>query len=249
MNENSSDSKKLLRKDILNSPFHIFGDHGNCDRYFCKKDQADKNFIPEFTASGLWGKIMEIINNLADNCTSLLFDVSNNVVENFNSKITKFTGGKRVNFCMRNSYGTRCSAAALAHNTKTPKRQLYYFLHGSSPSTQIKSFEEKRKVFRKKVSYRRPRSLFETDSRSLSYGPKSEKPDISMEDFDLKKEEFLNDLQLSDAIREQLFNSTIEQHNSIAWIEERRKRLRASTFGQVCCRKPETGCENLVRSL
>lgn len=32
----------LLKKDITNGPKHIFGEHSQCDRYFCKKDGANE---------------------------------------------------------------------------------------------------------------------------------------------------------------------------------------------------------------
>lgn len=139
-----------LRKDIINGPCHIFGDHTNCREYFCKK-AIETNYIPEMTTSGMykvsfcrcfqnqwWSglfllmtlvyhnknithfflqEIQRAANTVAHKTESLLFDTDNNKVESFNSVIAKFIGGKRVNFCKRNSYQMRCEAAVVSFNS------------------------------------------------------------------------------------------------------------------------------------
>lgn len=39
MNQNYTHNEKvyLLKKHIMNGPYHVFGLHTNCDEYFCKK--------------------------------------------------------------------------------------------------------------------------------------------------------------------------------------------------------------------
>lgn len=85
-NENTSEQKKIiaLREDIINAPFHVFGQHEKCASYFCDKED-EKNNVPILKPSGLFGKIMEIVGCLADHSKSLLKDVNNNVVEKYNS--------------------------------------------------------------------------------------------------------------------------------------------------------------------
>lgn len=34
------DSVKMLKKDIVNSPNHVFGDHENCSNYFCTRKHS-----------------------------------------------------------------------------------------------------------------------------------------------------------------------------------------------------------------
>ena len=76
---------------------HVFGVHNNCAEYFCvKKNSLANNFTLDLNRSGLFSKIMEIFNSLADNAKSLLYDASSNSAENFNSVVAKFIGGKRV---------------------------------------------------------------------------------------------------------------------------------------------------------
>lgn len=39
MEQNYAHNEKvnLLKKDIMNGPYHVFGLHTNCNKYFCKK--------------------------------------------------------------------------------------------------------------------------------------------------------------------------------------------------------------------
>jgi hypothetical protein len=39
------DSIKMLKKVIVNSPNHIFGDHENCSNYFCKRKNLGRSII------------------------------------------------------------------------------------------------------------------------------------------------------------------------------------------------------------
>lgn len=36
---------KLLKSDFLNGPYHVFGEHTNCNRYFCKSQKKGKNYF------------------------------------------------------------------------------------------------------------------------------------------------------------------------------------------------------------
>lgn len=46
--------------------------------------------------------------------------VSSINVEEFNSIVRKFIGGRRINYCLKRSYQVRCCAARVAHNSKRP---------------------------------------------------------------------------------------------------------------------------------
>jgi hypothetical protein len=76
-----------LRKDILNSPYHIFGQHENCDSYFCKGQKSGElNLVFEVTKCGLMNDIYSVIQRVAENSTSLILDVDNNHCEQYNSQ-------------------------------------------------------------------------------------------------------------------------------------------------------------------
>lgn len=107
-----------LRKDILNSPYHIFGRHKNCDSYFCKGQKlVELNLASEVTKSGLMSEIYTVIRRVADNSKSLILDVDNNRCEQFNSIINKHIAGKRINFCQKQSYNIRVQTAVVSFNT------------------------------------------------------------------------------------------------------------------------------------
>ncbi|GFU13760.1 uncharacterized protein NPIL_38891 [Nephila pilipes] len=98
-NEVNFDCCSILQKHILNAPYHVFGVHQNCVDSVCSiQRKNDTNWIPDLLQSGLLYRIMNVVNNLADNSKSLLFSANNNCVEQFHSIVAKFIGGKRVNF-------------------------------------------------------------------------------------------------------------------------------------------------------
>ncbi|XP_050065938.1 uncharacterized protein LOC114121144 [Aphis gossypii] len=117
----ASDAYKIkgLQKDILNSPYHIFGQHKNCDAYFCKTHKNIENHVSVTEKCGLMLEILSIlrITRVVDNAVSLILDVTNNVCEQFNSIINKFIAGKRINFSLKQSYNTRVQAAIISYNT------------------------------------------------------------------------------------------------------------------------------------
>lgn len=123
-----------LKKDILNSPMHIFGDHKACESYYCTESRkTDENLIPKVRI--LLQKIMSRTAQLAFHSKSLLCNVTNNRAEQFNSIVAKLVGGKRVNFSLRNSYTARCHAAVVSFNSARPQYALYKSKFDRSPGT------------------------------------------------------------------------------------------------------------------
>ncbi|KAK4887261.1 hypothetical protein RN001_003532 [Aquatica leii] len=52
---------ELLKKDIINGPKHVFGDHAGCDKYYCKGlKEEEENLIPQLISSCLFNAIMDI---------------------------------------------------------------------------------------------------------------------------------------------------------------------------------------------
>lgn len=101
----------------MNGPYHIFGQHTKCEKYFCNgSKQTEKNLIPEISNCGLMKEIAYILRRIVDNARSL-FDVDNNYCEQFNSIINKYIGGKRINFSQKQSYNIRVQAAIVAFNS------------------------------------------------------------------------------------------------------------------------------------
>lgn len=55
-------------------------------------------------------------NRIQQNAFNLLLNMNNNAVECYNTVLAKFTGGKRINFGINNSYNLRCRAVVLQFN-------------------------------------------------------------------------------------------------------------------------------------
>ncbi|GFU23606.1 yqaJ domain-containing protein [Nephila pilipes] len=230
-NEVNFDCCSILQKHILNAPYHVFGDHQNCVDSVCSiQRKNDTNWIPDLLQSGLLYRIMNVVNNLADNSKSLLFSANNNCVEQFHSIVAKFIGGKRVNFCLRRSYLARCSGAVISHNSGAFMSRVHKSMYNTSPGNFVKSTERRREndLIRRKRKMSRPRcrkSLFLEKGRNKNYGVRAEKPDLSEDIFSQKKERLLSTLQLSIEERKSIERKTVEQRKSPLWREERRKRF------------------------
>lgn len=107
----------LLKQDIMNSLYHVFGNHNGCASYFCNGPKENEvNLVPQMESCGLWVDILGARNIVAHHSSSLIYNVNNNVVEGFNSVIAKHFGEKRVNFSCRGSYNARYNTAATSFN-------------------------------------------------------------------------------------------------------------------------------------
>lgn len=104
-NINTTEKIQLLKSNIMNGPYHVFGYHEHCAQYFCigLKD-SENNLVPEMEKSGLWNDILAARNLLAYYSSSLIFNVNNNCVENYNSVVAKYVGGKRINFSLKGDH-------------------------------------------------------------------------------------------------------------------------------------------------
>lgn len=255
----SSNSKQQkitdLRNDILNAPLHVFGNHEKCASYFCDQNKGDKDYTVQMRESGLLYKVMDVMDNLADHAQSLIFDVNNNIVEQFNNVIAKFVGGKRINFCLKRSYQTRCNAAVVAYNSKTPMQKLHKNMVGCDPGFYTKLSEEKKSKQRQRNgTYNRKNKIrqklsFINKKKDASYGQNSQKPDMGSEIYEIKKESFLKKLHLSNKERTNLMKETVMQGESPVWMEERRKRLVTSFFGYICNKLPTTKCDKIIKTI
>lgn len=186
--------------------------------------------------------------------SSLIYDVDNNIVEQFNSIISKFIGGKRINYCKKRSYQSRCAAAVVSHNTRTPIYTIRKRLAGGiSPSKYAKRLELKRLAkkknekpkSRKKLTFLKP----STSKGDESYGETCQKPDMPPEEFLHAQRMFLENLKKTPEEVDELEELTRDQHISDLWYIERRKRLTASLFGVVCKKRTTTSCKSLLETI
>ncbi|KAG8176803.1 hypothetical protein JTE90_003431 [Oedothorax gibbosus] len=86
---------------------------------------SGKCLMDEIEGTELHYSLMSILNSIAYHSKSLVINATNNIVaEEFNSIIAKFLGGKRINYCLGESYKARCNAVAVSHNTRTPLSEV-----------------------------------------------------------------------------------------------------------------------------
>lgn len=238
---------QLLRNDISNAPKHCLDIHTDCSKYFCNKTGDFSKSLEQLQFFGVWDDIVWAVNSLAYHSKSLLYVASNNAAEHFNSVVSKFIAGKRINYAGRRSYTARCEAAAISFNTGPDA-----FLHiqnsaGKTVGDFTTRFIDKRKretshVQKNRLSQNQQRIKMrkiqrEVDNGSTHYGPNAAtgvdtyQSDLCPELIEIRKSEFLN--KLSEVDKTEIEEATRSQNNSPRWFVERRKRITASNFGKI----------------
>lgn len=97
----------------------------------------EQNLVVQAENSGMMLEIINAINRLVANSSSLITDVDNNVCEQFNSVINKYIGGKRINMSQRNAYNARVEAAVIAFNSKEYLRTIHKNIMKKSPGNTV----------------------------------------------------------------------------------------------------------------
>ncbi|CAI6362985.1 unnamed protein product [Macrosiphum euphorbiae] len=263
LNENSPLQQKIrdLRKDITNSPYHRLGQHDNCANYFCTGPKVgERNFVPEAIETGIMAEIRKIVYRLAANTESLIENTDNNPCEQFNSLINKHIGGKRINFTQGNNYKTRVEAAVVAYNSHNYIRAVQKTIISKSPgkfgnkySTNITRIRNntnnrRRKLFSSGIVRTKPK--YKCSAPDNNYGlaePLDDNLSLNNEHFLEKKNLFLQ--KLTDVNRYEIEKVTRDQSHSEIWYKERRVRLTASKFGEICKMRDSTSCKIKVHGM
>ncbi|XP_064465681.1 uncharacterized protein LOC135377293 [Ornithodoros turicata] len=255
------DQIRNLVADIRNGPLHVFGDHAKCAGYFCSgPKEGEVNHVPELRKCGLFNEILVAMSRLANNGSSLILDVNNNAAEHFNSLVAKFSGGKRINFSQRGSFGMRASGAVVSFNSKQYHRALHKAVYNTSPGKYAKIMLKRKAAVRAACIRHRSsgaarckRSLEGAPCKRASsdnhYGSIVDAPDMNHDDYVEAAAAYKDSLVLSQPDAEQLEADTRGQEGRTLWMQERRKRLTASNFGKVCKMRDATSSASTVRSL
>ncbi|CAB3232768.1 unnamed protein product [Arctia plantaginis] len=142
--------------------------------------------------------------------------------QQYRRSIAKFVGGKRINYSSRQSYLARCATSVVAFNMKQPTINLYDKVIHKKPNTILmRRLELKKKKMRPKSK----------PSRNITL----QKPENNIDkDYEVER----NDLE----------RRTVLQSDSTEWVQERRQRLTASSFGKVC-KEGLVKCGPLVKNL
>lgn len=244
-----------IKNDIINGPYHIFGDHSNCATYFCSDDVKKRNvnnMVPELTAYGVFQKVEDLAQRLSLHSCSFVYNETNNAVESFNARVAKFIGGKRVNFTQRGSYLARCAAAVVSYNTGVLQSAVHKYIFGTDANPEIVRLEKLRQNLNQKRHNRKikkKKNPKPSASKDAYYGESCQKVDMNEEEFEEAKNKFLNALELSETEKVNLERDTVLQSGSTLWLETRRKLLTASWFAAVCKRRITTECGPLIKQI
>ena len=246
---------KALQKELLNICSHIFGEHKRCADRKCEENEGHRqpNIVPDLRAHGLYQKVCCAVEYISCFSDSLLFNLTNNVAESFNSIICKDIGGKRINFGCRDSYNGRVAGAVVQYNTQQLLTKYHENVYKAVPSviekletrrqTKIARTKKARAVKGRTRGFQRPQGL------DKHYGPNSEQPDVEPEVYKQLHENHF--LKLSDNAKDwkQIECDTREQNRSELWITLRKQMLTASNFGIIYRMRPTTSCVAKVKSI
>jgi len=196
---------------------------------------GEENIVPDLKIFGVWDDICRARNLLTYHAESLMYGYNNNSAELYNSILTKYVGGKRVNFSLKGSYQLRCSAAVTAYNSG-PNRLSLFNKHvtNKSPGRFTKMYI-KRHIVRAETRKRR-RCLFsgpknrkkcttiggpDENYGNVSHDPLSELTDVEIQQL---KNKFMENLKLTEKQIIDLEMNTKRQHQCDEWHLERKKR-------------------------
>lgn len=240
-----------FRNEVQNSIYHAYGNHENCNDYYCSKEKTTQTNM-EIERNIFWLRIKTIVGSVLSKWRSLLEDVDTNVVERFNSIVAKFVGGKRINFSLRRGYRARCSAAVVSFNNPHPSHTLQKKILGKSPKSILKSIEARR-LLKRKINLANPhkknRSFTKDSKVQHDYGAHSSAPDMPPEELERAKELFLENLKELTSDKEKIQQSTINQRDSNSWLEIRKNMITASNFGIVVKRRENSSKAKLVENI
>ncbi|CAG9132575.1 unnamed protein product [Plutella xylostella] len=243
-----------IKNDIINGPYHIFGDHSKCASYFCTdaiKKQSE-NMVPELKVHGVFQQVEDLAHRLSLHAYSFAYNVTNNLVESYNARVAMFVGGKRVNFTQRRSYAGRCAGAVISYNSGAVQTTVHNYIFGTEANPEIVRLENirnKLNVKRIEKSIKKKKVFKQVTNKDAHYGDACIKVDMDDEEYKRAKTDFLLRLEITAEEKDKIEQDTILQSASPLWLETRRKLLTASWFSTVCKRRPSTNCTPLVKQI
>ncbi len=211
-----------------------------------------------------------LLSRLAEKADKLIDNTTSNLCENWMSIRNKFDGGKKKNLCGRLSWYWRCFGAGIRRNlgtdwsaltwercTKIPASMpLWKFGKLRAQQLACSNKSHSKPEVQKRAKLKKLKFLQQSSSKSArkAYGPEADDVDI-VEDVQpdeldsLCKDYYQKNVVISKTEAAKLERQTHLQSSSGVWREARRKRLTASSFGQVLRRRPNHTVEVLVRNL
>lgn len=147
---------KNLQRDCKNVPHHVFGDHQECARYFCRGKLKPKevNYVPAMKAAGIFSQLEHAFERVTSNCDSLIKKMNNNLCEITNALHAKTVAGKRINFSQRGSYTSRVCAAGIQFNGQDVLQRTALAMN-KTPTQFVQRLESTRKARNDATNIRR----------------------------------------------------------------------------------------------
>lgn len=240
-----------LRKDILNIPNHVFGDHKQCREKKC--DFNSKNYVQASKKFGFFQKVEDAIIHLSQHSESLLHKVTNNKAEEFNSLGCHILNGKRVNYSLTNQYNIRIAIAVVHYNEKESAMNVYKNINKKVPKILMKVTNERLKknecTKQRRLQTGRKKNYMYGYNADKHYGDQHADIDKSPIIMNELEKEFMNKLKNDQENRKQIERDTIDQRNSPLWHAIRKNLITASHFKTVCAWNPTTSCVNKVNDI
>lgn len=184
---------------------------------------------------GIWDDICKARYLLTYHTESLLYGFNNNSAELYNSILTKFVGGKHVNFSLKGSYQLRCNVAITAYNSGSNRLSLFNkHVTNKSPGKYTKMYIKRHK--KTSDTRRRRRCLFNLPKNkkqsSIFVGPDENYGNIlhdplselTLDEVHKLKNNFIESLKMTKEEHQNLEKKTKRHHECDEWHLERRKR-------------------------
>ena len=246
-----------LRKDILNVPSHIFGEHKECKELGHVCNQGDVDNVKTLNFHNLYEKVMDAIEFLSRESESLLHKVSNNMAESFNSLIGHALGGKRIFFSQKSSYETRVAAKALQYNTHQALTELYKsmdknvpaILHDVEKTRQIKLRLTQQRRREGKAKGKKRKHLRSRKNAEKFYGPNHQDADKSNQEIEKLRKIWMEKLKQNQNNRIQIEQETRDQNANRTWTALRKTLLTSYDFQTACTWNRSTNCAKRVKEI
>ncbi|KAK4876863.1 hypothetical protein RN001_009369 [Aquatica leii] len=193
-NSKTTKDVEQLREDLRNSPYHVFGDHSNCRLEYCKRKNEDEiNSVTLLKQTKMFSEVWSALDYLVCKSNRLVTNATTNYAERYMSLVSKFSGGKRINFYKRVKTKKSISFVAFCQR------------------------REKQNALRKKQTKDRLRKKHQGTSEDQEYGPNTAKPDMDEENLETEKNRILKTVQRDAMERYAIEIKTRGQHENLEW--------------------------------